>query len=191
MIKVLTSFWRGLREGLAMGDLESDIRARHIQAMEAQGRQKRWDDKWLQMAWMVSTWSKDRGTKVGCVIVGPHQEVRSIGYNGFPRGADDAEVSWHQRPLKYLATEHGERNAIYNAARLGVSLQGCTLYLHTSPSRLGPCADCGRAIAQSGISRVVQMGPLDDREDWKESCEMALTHLRNAGVSYEIQDAEP
>lgn len=151
-----------------------------------QSSQDRWDRKWLQMAALVATWSKDRGTKVGCVVVGPYQEVRSLGYNGFPRGADDGHAPWHERPLKYLTTEHGERNAIFNAARIGTSLEGCTLYLATSPTRLGPCADCGRAIAQAGIRRVVQEGPLSERADWAQSCGVARQHLANAGVEYVV-----
>lgn len=148
--------------------------------------QERWDRKWLQMAGLVATWSKDRSTKVGCVIVGPYQEIRQIGYNGFPRGADDERPEWHERPLKYLCTEHGERNAIYNAARVGMRLDGCTLYLATSPTKLGPCADCGRAIAQAGITRVVQEGPLSERGDWAQSCSIARQHLANAGVEYVV-----
>ncbi len=46
--------------------------------------------------------------------------------------------------------EHAERNAIYNAARCGTPLEGCTIYIE-----LMPCMDCARAIVQSGIREVV------------------------------------
>jgi dCMP deaminase len=52
--------------------------------------------------------------------------------------------------LKYKLIEHCDRNAIYSAARIGVSLEGCTMYL-TGP----PCHDCMRGIIQCGIVEVV------------------------------------
>ena len=77
-----------------------------------------WNARWMAMAEHVATWSKDRSTKVGCVVVGSANQVLSLGYNGFPRNVDD-DV-W--RPgtsgrIKYQWTEHAERNAIYNACR--------------------------------------------------------------------------
>ena len=109
-----------------------------------------WDTYFLRMAQLVSTKSKDRSTKVGCVIVGPDHEVRTTGYNGFCRGIIDDVDSRHERPDKYLWTEHAERNAIYNAARNGIQLAGCTAYV-----TLFPCADCSRAMIQSGIRKIV------------------------------------
>ena len=44
-----------------------------------------WDQKFLQLAFNIAEWSKDRSTKVGCVIVGPNNEIRSTGYNGMCR----------------------------------------------------------------------------------------------------------
>lgn len=104
----------------------------------------------MELASHVSTWSKDRSTKCGCVIVGPDKEIRSTGYNGMPRGVDDNRDERHIRPTKYLWFEHAERNAIYNAARMGTPLEGCTLYV-----RWFPCADCARAAIQAGIKRIV------------------------------------
>ena len=49
--------------------------------------------------------------------------------------------------------EHAERNAIYNAARCGTPLEGCTLYVE-----IMPCMDCGRAIVQAGIREVIISG---------------------------------
>jgi dCMP deaminase len=109
-----------------------------------------WDSYFTSMANLVASKSKDRSTKVGCVIVGPTNEVRSTGYNGFCRGIDDWVEARHSRPEKYLWAEHAERNAIYNAARNGIRLEDCTLY-----STVFPCSDCARGIIQSGIKRVV------------------------------------
>ena len=108
-----------------------------------------WDRHFLEDAVWASRKSKDRSVKVGCVIVNDRQVDLVRGWNGFPRGVDDDVEERHQRPAKYDWTEHAERNAIYNAASEGVALRGATIYItHT------PCADCARAIIQSGIKRV-------------------------------------
>jgi dCMP deaminase len=108
-----------------------------------------WDKLFMTMCDTVALKSKDESTKVGCVIVGPSHDVRSIGFNGLPRGCRDDVPERQLRPEKYRWFEHAERNAIYNAARVGVPLEGCTLYVQFTP-----CCDCMRAIIQSGIIDV-------------------------------------
>jgi dCMP deaminase len=137
-----------------------------------------WDSRFLDLARFVGQWSKDRSRKVGCVIVGPHREIRALGYNGFPRGADDSPNVRHQRPAKYLWTEHAERNAIYQAARVGIAVQGCTMYLPWFP-----CMDCARAIVQSGIARLVALRPDSRDPDWGAQFQAALELLeQTAGL---------
>lgn len=109
-----------------------------------------WDFYFMDMAAFVATKSKDRAKKVGCVIVGPNHEVRTTGYNGFCRGIDDDNRDRHERPEKYLWTEHAERNAIFNAARNGIRIEDCTAY-----TTMFPCSDCARGLIQSGIKRLV------------------------------------
>jgi dCMP deaminase len=117
------------------------------------------------------------------VIVGPDHEIRSTGYNGLPRGTDDENPARLVRPQKYFYWEHSERNAIYNAARVGIPLKGCTIYIITTPEWIGPCADCCRAIIQSGIVRVVQDRPLASvAARWGESTEAGLAMLKEAGI---------
>lgn len=129
-------------------------------------------DEWFfLLAQAVSVKSKDRSTKVGCVVVGPDKEVRSMGYNGFPRGADDSLEDWHQRPKKYLVTAHAEENAITNAARIGVSLKDCVAYV-----TLPPCAVCARMLVQAGVKEVRFLTPpegWDCKSYWKESFSQA------------------
>lgn len=112
----------------------------------------KWDRYFIDMAKHVSTLSRDPNSKVGAVIVGPDREVRSTGYNDFPRGIQDDVIERRERPEKYIWTEHAERNAIYNAARHGASLKGCTLYMTGWPLT---CADCARGVIQAGIVEVV------------------------------------
>jgi len=98
--------------------------------------------RYLDIAVAISKLSKDESTKVGAIVVSPSLEVRTMGYN-------DEDARGSERPEKYFWMEHAERNAIYNAARMGVSLLGSTLIV-THP----PCMDCARAIVQAGIREV-------------------------------------
>ena len=143
-----------------------------------------WNTFFFKMCDLVSEKSKDKSTQVGCVIVGPNHEIRSIGYNGFPRGVTDDVPVRQERPMKYFYSEHGERNAIYNAARVGIPLAGCILYIGGVP-----CADCARAIIQSGIAEIfIRDGRVPER--WKDSCDAALVMLDEAGVQCHIVGME-
>jgi dCMP deaminase len=139
----------------------------------------KWDLRFLELVDLVSTWSKDRSTQVGAVIVEPKSRViLSTGYNGMARGIDDDIEGRHVRPEKYLWTEHAERNAIFHAARHGIKLEGATMYL-----RWTPCSDCARAIIQAGLARVVCAPVSEDTpEHWRHSFETALDMLHEAGV---------
>ena len=112
-----------------------------------------WDQYYLDICKVVAARSKDPNTQIGCVIAGPAHEIRSTGYNSLPRGIRDDVPERLERPTKYLWMEHAERNAIYNAARCGTPLEGCTLYVE-----IMPCMDCARAIVQAGIRQVVVSG---------------------------------
>jgi len=112
-----------------------------------------WDEYYLSICKVVASRSKDPNTQVGCIIAGPAHEIRSTGYNSLPRGIRDNLQARLERPAKYLWMEHAERNAIYNAARCGTALEGCTIYIE-----LMPCMDCARAIVQAGIREVVVSG---------------------------------
>jgi len=142
-----------------------------------------WDRRFLDLAASIASWSKDRSAKTGCVIVGPDRLIRSTGFNGFVRGVDDDVQARHERPAKYSWTEHAERNAIYNAARLGISLTGCTCYVNWFP-----CIDCARGIVQAGIVRLVALEP--DRADakWGADFEFALDMFQEVGIELALFD---
>jgi len=136
-----------------------------------------WDQRFLDLAQHVESWSKDRSRQVGCVIVGPTREIRALGYNGFPRGTDADEPSRHARPTKYHWTEHAERNAIFQAARVGIAVGGCTMYLPWFP-----CVDCARAIVQAGIKKLVALHADLSDPSWGEQFDLAASLLKEAGV---------
>ena len=122
-----------------------------------------WDQRFMLLAHQIARWSKERGRRVGAVIVGPDKEIRSTGFNGFPRGVRDDVEARHCRETgaKYLWSSHAERNAIYNAARIGVSLKGCVMYVPWFP-----CVECAKAIIQSGISELVAYEPDFSEPKW-------------------------
>lgn len=140
-----------------------------------------WNEYFCKIAEQVKEKSKDRSTKCGCVIASQDNSVLSVGYNGFPRGVNDDVDSRHERPQKYSYTEHGERNAIYNAARQGIALKDSIIYL--SGGGL-PCDDCARAIIQSGIIRVVTLNmPFEGKGDmWAEKERISKEMFLEAGV---------
>ena len=147
--------------------------------------QDKWDGRFLRLAHEVATWSKDRSTQVGAVIVQADRTPGPYGYNGFPRAIDDEAEERHTRPGKYKWTEHAERNAIYNAARTGLALKDCTIYVtHT------PCPDCTRAIVQVGINRVVIDAACRDdpgfEERWGDDFRLTAEMLEEASVGIEF-----
>ena len=142
-----------------------------------------WEQYFTNIAKTVAQKSKDRSTIVGAVVVDEHNQILATGYNGFPRGIDDDNPSYHERPLKYKITEHAERNAIYQAARNRGGLNGATLFLGHNPAE-GICSDCARAIIQSGIKKVVGTSNkfAGKGEEWEHDCRVAHHLLIEANV---------
>ena len=145
-----------------------------------------WHKRFMDLADHVATWSKDRSTQVGAVIASPDSAFFSVGYNGFPRGANDDVETRHERPEKYLWAEHAERNAIYNCARSGHKLLGYRIYVPWFP-----CMDCARAIVQSGISTVIYK-KLDSKDGlwlrWKDSCARSMELFLETNVDMLVYD---
>lgn len=142
---------------------------------------------YLNMLDAVAAGSRDQSTKVGAMIVGPDGEIRSTGYNGFPRGVNDSINTRYERPLKYKWTEHAERNAIFHAARFGAMCKGCTLF-----STHYPCTDCARAIIQAGIIKIIlkRQPDCEFKDRWNEDALVAAEMLSEAKIIVEEYDVE-
>lgn len=105
----------------------------------------KWDQRFLDLAAVVATWSKDSSTQVGSVIVDKRNRVVSLGFNGFPHGVQD-DIPF-ERDEKLRRTIHAEGNAILHARG---NTEGCRIYVtHT------PCARCAALIIQAGITQVI------------------------------------
>jgi dCMP deaminase len=118
-----------------------------------------WDDYFLQVADTISKRATcDRGQS-GCVIAIDNQ-IMAAGYVGSPPGFPHCDDAGHQlKSVKHedgsvtehcVRTIHAEQNAICQAARRGLSIEGSTLY-----TRMTPCRVCAMMIISCGIKRVV------------------------------------
>src|SRR5580692_10082509 len=139
-----------------------------------------WDQRFMLLAHHLAGWSKENGRRVGAVIVGPDNEVRSTGFNGFPRGVRDDVEERHSRETgaKYVWSCHAEQNAIFNAARVGTSLNGTRIYVPWFP-----CVECTKAIIQSGISELVAYKPGAPDPKWANDFVVATEMLKEAKVA--------
>lgn len=118
-----------------------------------------WDEYFLNLVGVVGTRGTcDRG-RAGCLIV-KDKRILSTGYVGSPVGAKHCDDMGHEmhtvihedgsQTRHCIRTSHAEQNAIANAARFGISLEGATLYCH-----MAPCYVCAKMIINAGIKRVV------------------------------------
>ena len=141
----------------------------------------KWNTRFMIQAQVISTYSKDKSTKVGCVIVSPRKEILSMGYNGFPRGVNDEIPARQERPTKYEFVVHAEENAILNGCRNGTRVEGGILYV-TMP----PCTGCAGSIIQSGIKEVIYLEPEIQKQipGWRDTLDISFTMFDEAGIIY-------
>ena len=139
------------------------------------------------MCKLAASWSDDRSRKVGAVIVDAENNLISIGYNGFPRKVDSLPEARHSRDNgeKYLWIEHAERNAIYSAVRSGRPLLGARMFVS-----LFPCADCARAIIQSGIVELNFNSRPEAGDRFGRSFEVATTMFFEANIAVRFFDLQ-
>lgn len=133
----------------------------------------KWDTRFIDLAKLVASWSKDPSTQVGAVIVDKDKRIVSTGFNGFPQGVDDEATD---RDIKLLRTIHAEENALLFARR---DVTGMTVYV-TRP----PCARCAAKLIQSGVSRVVYpLPPVDFVERWGNEMREANAMFSQVGTT--------
>lgn len=104
-----------------------------------------WDEYFMSLALLISCRSPSERLHVGAVIVRDNRVVAS-GYNGFPAGAPHHSVMLDGHEIN---TIHAEQNAISDAAKRGVSIDGSTIYITHYP-----CVHCAKYIISSGIRAV-------------------------------------
>lgn len=130
-----------------------------------------WDAYFMGIAEAVSKKSHCYSHQFGAIAVDDDRCIMATGYNGPPRGYPHCKVQAggtvklacprHEKGYKsgeglnLCPAAHAERNVLINAARSGISVKGCTLYV-TSPI---PCRECAKEIVNAGIQEVVYENP--------------------------------
>jgi dCMP deaminase len=142
-------------------------------------KQEEWDHFYVGLARYMSTKSKDPSTKVGSVIVRPNKSVASVGFNGFPRGADDSLHLYADREYKLSRILHAEQNAITFARE---PLDGYTIYVYPFIC----CDRCFAVIQQEGIKRIVAPVPTTAQlERWGGAFEIVRSLAAKEGIELE------
>ncbi len=148
----------------------------------------KWDQRFMSLAQEISTWAScyKESRKIGCVIV-KNKRIMTTGYNGAPAGLKTCKergeclrrklgiASGTRAEVCYAI--HAEQNAIIQAAKLGVSIDGATLYCTHQP-----CSMCARIIINTGIKRVVYQEGYPD--------EFTLELFNEAGTQLERFEPE-
>ncbi|MFA5023770.1 MAG: cytidine/deoxycytidylate deaminase family protein [Patescibacteria group bacterium] len=146
-----------------------------------------WDEYFMKIAEMVgSRGSCDRGRN-GAVIT-RDRRIIATGYVGSPVGLPHCDEVGHEMHTVVLEdgttsrhcirTAHAEQNAICEAARMGIPLEGATLYV-----KMFPCYTCAKMIINCGIKRVVCAGDYHAGSRTKEV-------LQAAGIEYVLLSPE-
>lgn len=141
-----------------------------------------WDEYFMQMAELTAQRSTCLRRQVGAIIV-KEKHIIATGYNGAPKGLPHCEElgGCLREKLEIPSGErhelcralHAEQNAIIQAATLGQSIEGATIYITHQP-----CIICAKMIMNAGISRIVIRRGYPD--------EMSRGMLREAGLKVEL-----
>ncbi|MCD6218113.1 cytidine/deoxycytidylate deaminase family protein [bacterium] len=143
-----------------------------------------WDDYFMELAFVIARRSTCLSRKVGAVVV-RDKRIMTTGYNGAPSGVESClERGYCYRrklgipsgeKLELCRGSHAEENAIVQAAKFGISLDGATIYC-----TIRPCLICSKMIINAGIKKVVCKG------DYPH--EMGLEMFKEAGVEFILYD---
>ncbi len=141
----------------------------------------KWDQRFLELSRLISTWSKDPSVKVGCVIA-DKKHVISLGYNGFAAGVSDCAERFADRSTKLDFMVHAESNAI--ALSRG-NLSGTTAYIYP----LLPCSRCASQLINAGVTRIVVPNNAVDKDTlqrWVGNFLLTRTILNEAGIVLDV-----
>lgn len=137
----------------------------------------RWDEYFMDLAVRTAKMSYCKRLQVGAVAARDRRPILS-GWNGTSPGedncceeevrfeVDDVGMGGVWETVTKLSVNHAERNLIEYAAREGISLKGCTLYITHAP-----CIECAKSIRNSGIIELVY------KEVYR--CDAGLRHLKD------------
>jgi len=121
-----------------------------------------WDEYFIGILLQTTKRSSCLKMQVGAIIVSSDREILTTGYNGAPRGIESCfeknncwrrqENIGHGKEKDLCMASHAEANAVYQAARKGISLLNSSIYVTTYP-----CPTCAKAIIQTGIKEIIYL----------------------------------
>jgi dCMP deaminase len=136
----------------------------------------KWDLRFLDMAKLVASWSRDPSTQTGAVITRPNKSVASVGFNGFPQKMSDDTNLYATRDEKYSRIVHCEMNALMFAPE---KVDGYTLYTFPFIS----CDRCFVHMAQAGIVRfVAPCATLEQLTRWGPAFDRVRSYANDMGL---------
>lgn len=150
----------------------------------------KWHNHFLEIALLHAKLSKDPSTKVGAVIVGKDRELIGAGFNGFPRGIEDTPERLNDRETKLRLIVHAEMNALLAGAKLGIPVQGCTMYI-AATDKSGeiwggpPCPRCFVHIIQAGITSIITHERKSVPTKWEDDLNYSMELIKEVGIKYE------
>lgn len=137
---------------------------------------EKWDKRFLDVAKLVASWSKDPSTQTGAVLVRQDRTIASLGYNGFASRMRDTPALYENREEKYSRIVHCEMNALLQCSE---KPKGYTLYTYPFLS----CDRCAVHMISAGVVRVVAPKlPAHLHERWLAPVEKSKSYFQEAGV---------
>lgn len=161
-----------------MGTQDTTIKT---QDTDAFAHRPSWDEYFMTLANQVATRTTCIRRGVGCVLV-RDKRILATGYNGAPTGLRHCfETGCLRQQLNVPSGQkhelcralHAEQNALIQAARYGISVEGATLYVNTQP-----CVLCAKMIINAGIVEVVYQNPYPD--------DLAMSMLEESGMRIRV-----
>ena len=144
-----------------------------------------WDQYFIHLAFEVSMRSTCLRRAVGAVIV-KDRRILATGYNGVPSGLRHCDETGCLREQLGVPSGqrheicrglHAEQNAIIQAARYGIDIEGSSIYITTEP-----CVVCAKMLINAGIDEIVYQNPYPD--------ELSMSMLEEAGIKLRVYEEE-
>lgn len=150
-------------------------------------RQERtsWDEYFMTLADEVATRTTCLRRAVGAIIV-KEKRILATGYNGVPTGLRHCSVTGCLREKLGVPSGqrheicrglHAEQNALLQAARYGIDIEGSSIYITTQP-----CVVCAKMLINAGISEIIYRNPYPD--------ELAMELLNESNIKIRIFDGQ-
>ncbi len=153
-----------------------------------------WDEYFMELAMVVGKRGTCSRGRSGCVIV-KNKRVMTTGYVGAPPGLVHCDEigHWFKKTIHEdgsvtqhcIRTVHAEANAVAQAAKHGINIEGATLYCN-----MEPCLDCTKLLISSGIKRIVcnkRYHAAKETREMLEEAEIKLEVLHDEVQFYEGQ----